>query len=484
MSRKYNGLAGWCIVSLLSIASFAANNQDLRLAEAGEKGDMQTMRSLLKQHAVVNSSQADGTTALAWAVYWDDLDMAGHLVAAGADVNASNDYGVTPLSLACTNRNAAMVERLLKAGAIANSAQTTGVTALMTCARTGNVDAVKSLLAREARVNASETQLGQTALMWAIAEKHPEAARALIERGADVRARSKNGFTPLMFAAQQGDTDSVRTLLAAGADVNDTTPNGMTALLVASASGHEAVAVYLLDHGADSNATDADGMTPLHYSVLKGIALLADLKFNPVLAHLFRPNMPELAKALLAHGANPNPRVTKNPAGATPFLLAAATSDVSIMRILAAGGASPLAATKTNITALMAAAGMGRREDRTEEEERSSLEAVKVVVELGGDVNATNQFGQTALHAAAYMGADDIIQFLASKGAKVDAKDKYGQTPLSIAENVITPELVNFDFRPFVIHQSTADLLLKLGATPVSASSAKSSGSPSVTPAQ
>ena len=460
----------WCMVFLHSSMSLAAGTAEPLVADAAKKGDIDAVQSLLKQHTDVNVPQADGTTAIDWAVYRDDLEMTNLLIRAGANVNAVSDYGVTPLSLACTNRNPAMIDSLLKAGANPNAAQSTGVTALMTCARTGNIDAVKLILAREPHVNAKETQLGQTALLWAVAEKHPDVVRALIEHGADIQIRTKNGFTPLLFAAQQGDIESARILLEAGANVNEAMPDGMTPLLVASGRGHESLSIFLLEKGANPNAATNEGMTALHYAVVRGLTLIQDVRFDPVISYLFRPNMPELVKELLKRGANPNVRLTKKVVGATPYLAAAASYDVTLMRALVASGADPRAATKAKLTALMAAAGMGRREDRTEEEERDALQAVKVAFELGSDLNATNDIGQTAVHAAAYTGSDAIIEFLAEKGGNLDAKDKYGQTALSIAEVVITPELVDFGVRPFIVHKSTADLLLKLGATPLAAS--------------
>jgi ankyrin repeat protein len=149
-------------------------------------------------------------------------------------------------------------------------------------------------------------------------------------------------------------------------------------------------------------------------------------------------------------------------------LLAAATYDVELMRLLLEAGADPMLSAKTNLTALMVAAGLGRREDRTAEEEKASFEGVKLTVELGADVNAANDNGQTALHAAAYTGSDAIVDFLVARGADVNVKDKQGQTPLSIAENIVPPTLLNYGLRPFIVHQSTGELLRKLGAVPLS----------------
>ncbi|MGH9784243.1 MAG: ankyrin repeat domain-containing protein, partial [Terriglobia bacterium] len=452
---------------------------DLELLEAVRKGDKEAVRSLVGQRADVNAAQADGTTALAWAVHRDDLDMADLLIRAGANVNAENGLGVTPLSLACTNGSAAMVQKLATAGANPNLALRTGETPLLTCARTGNVEAVKSLLARGADVNAKEGRRGQTALMWAVAQKHAEVVRALIQGGADIRARSEGGFTPLLFAARVGDKDSAGALLEAGADVNEATPENGSAVVVASSSGHEALAIFLLEKGADPNATDANGVTPLHFAALRGLPTIGGLRYNTVVSYLFRPNMLELAKTLLARGANPNARMAKmnpefssdlawiDPLGATPFLLATASNDLSLMRLLADNGADPSLTTKDSTTPLMVATGIGRTAERSEADEKAALETVKLAVELGADVNGADASGQTSLHAASYIGSDAIARFLVEKGAKVDATDSYGMTPLGIAEGITQGNLPRAKRirRP---HKSTADILRQVAGNTAS----------------
>ena len=481
MDLRFKILGRCSLLLLLLTPSLAFASNDLRLVLAVEQRDKAAVYTLLAEHADVNAVQGDGTTALHWAAHWDDLETAESLIRVGANVNAATDYGVTALSLACLNRNSAMVATLLRAKANPNAAQWTGETPLMTCARTGSVEAVKLLLDNGADTSAKETQRGQTALMWALAGNHPQVAQALIARGADIHARSTAGFTPLMFAAQQGDLASARALLAAGASVNEASPEYGSVLVVASASGQEEIAIALLDMGADPNAADGNGVTSLHWAVQNGLTSMLGVRYDP--DYRLQPrNMPQLARALLAHGANPNARIKKrfsrgpdgsqfSMASATPFFLAAASADAELMRILKAGGADPLLANSEKVTPLMAAAGAvctgscwSRGENRgNAEEERIALVAVRMAVELGSNVNAINEVGQTAMHLAAFTGADTIVQFLAERGAKVDVPDINGETAWSMAAGV-SPVL---RYRgQYGSHQSTADLLLKLGARP------------------
>ena len=527
---KPTRISGAWIAILLAFAtlSFAA---DAPLVEAAKNRDRAAVRALLAQSvqkADVNARQGDGTTALAWAAHWNDDETAGLLIRAGADVNLANDYGVTPLSLACTQGNAALVRMLLDAGANPNAARTTGETPLMTCARTGSADAVKLLLDRGADPNAKESRRGQTALMWAVAQKHPEAAAVLMTSGADPNAvshmpdgftpaqyltygvyrrdptrvdtfgpdgvhpdpaSSRGGFSALMFAARAGDLDSARLLVEAGAEVNHASPEYGSALVVAAASGQEDFARLLLQRGADPNVTDRWGFTALHYVLRDGLTAIGMSRERiPTDSYWLRPGIPGLVKTLLDHGADPNARVGDGlPAfdyppfqrttgnmmpqirqpGATPFFLAAASLDAGLMRLLLEHGADPTLSTAEGTTPLMAASGMGRLEDLTEAEQQKALEAARLALEKGNDVNAANQDGRTALAAAAYVGANGVMQLLAEHGADLDQKDRYGQTALSIARG-IAPKFEGGDkrFHDPSPHPEAAELLLQLGATP------------------
>ena len=461
MRGKATSAVGWLVVTLMSIAALADAATDAGLAEAVRHRDAKAVAALLEQGVDVNAPLEYGTTALHWAVHLDDGTTVGLLLAAGARVNAVDRQGVTPLWLACTNRNVQIVEQLLKAGANPQVALSGGGTVLMRAAQTGHAEVVSLLLAHGADVNATEHERGQTALMWAAAEGRAEAARVLIQHGADVHARSTTGYSPLLLAARSADTAEV--LLDAGAEVNAAAADGTTALVVSIIRGNTALANLLLERGADPNA--GPGFAPLHWVVgawgagetlnnnrrdensdwlmfegLKGAAKL------------------EMAQALLAHGANPNARAQRRPgyqgsrlgvvgrayganvyAGATPLVIAAQDADLDIMRLLAAHGADASLATERKVTPLMAAAGVGAGISSTPVPQSRAVEAIKLCLELGNDVNAANVDGNAALHGAAYRGTQGtelVIQVLVDNGANINARNQWGWTPLTIVEGL------------------------------------------------
>ena len=462
MRVKSIGICGVALLlSSIGVRGASPGNpgsNDALVADAAEKMDHATIRTLLQRRADVNAPQIDGMTALHWAAYQDDFETAGLLVRAGANVKAANRYGVTPLSLACTNGNAALVELLLKAGADPNAALPGGETPLMTAARAGSVESVKALLSRGASVDSKDDRHGQTALMWAAAEGHAKVVEMLIEVGADFHARLSSGFTPLLFAVREGRSDVVRVLLKAGVDVNETVPidggrrrgyggrvppAGASPLLVAVTNAHFELAAQLLEAGANPNA-DLPGYTVLHAITAVRKPGVGDN--DPAPEGSGAMSSIELVKKLAARGANLNARMTKranlsntrlNEVGATPFMLSALTADAELMRTLAALGADPLIPNADNSTPLMAAAGLATRspgEDAGTESE--VLEAVQAALDLGADINAVDNNGETAMHAAAYKNLPKVVKFLASKGAKIDLwnrPDKFGWTPLAIA---------------------------------------------------
>jgi ankyrin repeat protein len=436
----------------------------VRLVDAVKAADKTAVRSLLAQRVDVNAPQADGTTALHWAAHGDAAEIVELLIRAGANVKAANRYGVTPLWLACMNGNAATIEMLLKAGAEANTLLPEGETVLMTAARTGKLDAVKVLLGYGANVNAKEAWRGQTALMWAAAEGHPDVIQVLVEQGAEIHARSNGGFTALLFAAREGQIGAVEALLKVGANLNDSLPGkaperadatagstrseiGPDAFLLAAANAHYELAAWLLDRGADPNAAP-QGWTALHQVSWVRKAGIAGTN-DPAPEGSGNMDSLEFVRKLVAKGAALNARVTKRPSmgvttlnsiGATPFLLAARTADAEFMRLLAELGADPLLPNEDDTTPLMVAAGIGTQspgEDPGTEPE--VLEAVKVALELGNDLNAVDKNGETVMHGAAYKHVPSVVQFLADKGARIEVwnqQNKKGWTPLKITEGV------------------------------------------------
>jgi ankyrin repeat protein len=482
-------LSGVGLSVTLLVAVAAAAQDDLRLVEAARNQDKQTVRRLLTQGVAVDARAHDGATALLWAAHWNDVETSELLLRAGANANATNDFRVTPLSLACTNGSAALVERLLTAGANPNTPIATGETPLMTCAGSGSAEAVRALIARGAEVNVTEPRQNQTALMWAAAEGHGHVVRTLIEHKADLQARTKKGFTALHFAAREGRLDIARLLLAAGMDVNSRSrPDGSekgrgpsydasisagsTPLLVATVRAQVPVALLLLEHGADPNVADA-GLTALHWAAGTWESGEANPVFGFTDAMSGLPDRSaklQLVKALLTHGANPNARMTQRPpgfaggytdaAGATPFLLAAATADIEMMRLLLAAGADPAATTKSSATALMAATGMNRTLGESAVTEDQALEVVKFLLPLGADAKALATNGENALFGAAYRGWNRIVQLLVDRGADVNAVSKAGITPW-LAASGLGDRLGGVLF-----NTETAALLVKLGADP------------------
>lgn len=453
---------GGLTIAVATSAMSAGAASDLRLIDALKRQDPSAVATLLQQRVDVNEQAPDGSVALHWAVHWDDHATVERLLLAGANPNAANELGVTPLALACENGNGPMVATLLNAGANPSASFPTRPPALLLCARTGSTEAVKALLARGAEVNAREPRQGQTALMWAVSQRHPAIVRVLLAAGADVGARSRmsrlmvnradpndiysgsigevnvGGSTALLFAARNGDVDSARFLLDAGANADDLLPDGASALVVGAHSDQAAVVSLLLARGANPNAIGA-GYTALHAAVLRGNLSTV----NDLLSH------GALVNSRVQHGTTTT-RATREYylpetlTGATPFLLAARFVEVEIMRALAANGADVGQALPDGTTPLMAAAGLpaplsplvdrrGRPVLRPVADEAAALQAVTMLVEAGVDVNATTRRGDTALHGAAARNYPTVARLLVARGAKLDVKDGKGQSPLAVA---------------------------------------------------
>jgi uncharacterized protein len=481
------------LAALLSVAAFAATNGGTALVDAVKNQDAEAVRSLLKQHVDVNAPEADGTTALHWAAHYGDLETVDALLSAGANVTALNRYGATPLSEAVRVGGAPLIEKLIKAGADPNTLVTAQAeTVLMKASRDGNIEAVKVLLEHGAEVNAKENFRGQTAVMWAAAEGHADIVSLLATKGADLNLRSydrdtsmpkmeagtpsapiaRGGLTALLFAARQGEMETAKALLDAKADINAVDSDGNNALVLAILNTHYDLTKMLIERGADPNITAKNGRTAL-YSAVE----MHDMDWSPRPAHKETDTATsmDIIHALLDHKANVNAQliapapIQKHAqdmgdktmaAGTTPFTRAARSADVELMHLLLDKGADPKLVGKDNQTALMVAAGVNYN-DHIKGTEEEALEAVKLCVSLGLDVNAATDKGETALHGAAKRGADSITKYLVEKGANVNAHNKHGFTPLDYA---LGKGGYNGALGP--VHDASAAILRQAGGEP------------------
>jgi ankyrin repeat protein len=556
-------IGGLCMAVLLSAAS------DTRLSDAAMQGNQDAVRSLLKQKFDVNAPQGDGTSALHWAAYRDDLEMVKLLLAAGANPQATTREGaITPLLMACQNGNVTIIEALLKAGADVNAVKSNGTTPLMMAAASGSASAVETLLAHGANVNAKELAHGQTALMFAAAlnraavikilmangadasvatnvrklervrfdqdgnvveEKAPQKGAEKAEAGAaksdeaaaqqdnaeqakareaaeaaqrsdlDVLAHAlafksveyrlskpqaragdvanrpprkvgpdfMGGMTALTYAAREGHMDALRALVEAGADINQVNGDKLSPMVTAIMNGHLDLAKYLLDHGADPNLAGVSGVTALYATI--DVQWVPKTWFPQPSVEQEKVTYLDLMKALLDHGANVNSAIGEklwfrsftndytwvDTAGSTAFWRAAQSSDLPAMKLLVERGADAKLANKAKETPLMAAAGIGWAWNWSVRAPYPAVDAVKYCVELGNDVNAADERGYTALHGAAFLGDNAMVNYLTSKGAKTNVKSKQGD---SVAD------MANGPTRFGQPHLATVALLEKLGS--------------------
>jgi ankyrin repeat protein len=446
------------LVAVALVCGAEARASDV--ADAVMRRDTAALRALIGKKADVNARQVDGSTALHWAAYHDDLEAADLLIAAGANARAATREQVTPLAMACLYGSVPIVERLLKAGADPRERGPNGETMLMFAARNGRVELIGRLVAAGVDVNAREDVRGTTALMWAVTERHPEAVKALLAAGADPAVKSgpaglpQNYFAPRLNVksveeaqarrrraatagrsyAEQLELERRQELAPTGPqaripadDSDDNVPiqaglvgtggGGLTALVFAAREGDIASARALLDGGADVNQTTEYGWTPL---------LTAINNRNYALATL-----------LVERGADVN---RANKGGWTPLYLATDNRNIEggdypvpkpdrdhleMVQLLLESGANPNARVSQNTLTRTIFTMQWFFEDGAtafiRAAQSSDTELMKLLLKYGADPEAATANGDTALTAAAGIGWVEGVTFERSRDANLEA---------------------------------------------------------------
>lgn len=474
---------------LFSMILLSAPANAVELADAARERDLVSVRMLLEQGADPDARGQFDTSAIHWLVRYDELETVRALLERGGDPNLVSGYGVTPLSMAATNGNTGMVRLLLEAGADANTREQSGESLLMTAAGAGVLGSVTALVEHGAIVDERESNFGQTAMMIAARAGYADIVGYLLEQGADpdaatmvvggenwVPPNSQRGYgfgigiirggtpadrgrrdpipgkmTALLYAARHNHIDVARVLLDGGADINLAEANAIYPLLMAISNKNMAIAQFLVERGSQINVSDWYGRSPLWEAVnVRNLYLDSETFEN----YVDRDAALELIKVLLEEGADVDARTAETPpfrdsylgvgslewvdfTGQTPFLSAALSGDVTVLKLLLEYGADPYIETYAGTSPLMAAAGINWVVSQTyTESPEHLLETVKLCFELGMDVNQANSMGLTALHGAANRGSNDIIQYLVEQGAKLDVLDNEGRSPLQWARGV------------------------------------------------
>jgi ankyrin repeat protein len=427
------GCAALLWVLIIGITSGAGSE----VADAAQKGDQAAVQKLIQQKADVNAAQVDGATALHWAVYRDEPQLADVLIRAGADVKAANSEGVTPLSMAALYGNAAMIDKLIKAGSDAKQRGPNGETMVMLAARNGNPQAVTVLLEAGADVNAREPIRGTTALMWAIEQKHPEAVKVLLAAGADATAKSAGAGLPRNYMAPRLNQRAVllaqdrrRRAAAAGITYEEQ-------LTLDQKAGAEIGGQRGLGQALDSNGNPIVA-TPAR----QGGAAAAPAQPPQQQAAPAAPAAEPAAAAGRGRG-----RAGGQAAGAQAQPDADDDNEVVVAGLVGSGGGG--------LTPLVFAAREG------------DLESAKLLIDAGAPINETTEYGWTPLLTAVNNRNYLLASYLLDKGADPNIANKGLWTPLYIATDNRNIEGGDYPVpKGDMDHLEIIEKLLQKGANP------------------
>jgi ankyrin repeat protein len=438
---RYRFGAVWLAAICLTVSLGAAANAPV--ADAARRGDLEAVKSLLKDGADVNAPLGDGMTALHWAAEHGNVQLTNALVYAGANLEAVTRIGqYTPLHVAARTGNAAVAKVLLAAHANANARTSpSGATALHLAATSGNVDVINTLLDAKAEVNAKEPEWNQTPLIFAAAAGRTEAVKVLLKRGADANAQSK-----YIDLAKEGQLDRAARQLQQKI-LDATVPKGQKPTASQLQASIQA-ARELLRSGKvpppDPNARGGEernfnpeeinpaqnskgGMTALHHAVRQGYV--------------------DTASALVEGGADINKGMAGD--GSTPLLVAAINGQFDSAMLLVEKGADPNIVMKgTGVTPLWAVINTQwqprtrfPQPQNTEQQKYTYLELMEALLKAGADVNGritahpwimvytgcgnrncglADTSGSTAFWRAAYSVDVDAMKLLVKYGADVN----------------------------------------------------------------
>jgi uncharacterized protein len=419
------------------------------LMAAARTGNVGAVKVLVEHGADVNAKEtARGTTPIMWAADEGHSEVVQFLIQHGADLNARSNAAPRGRGPALGKSNDPRKQVAAQGAALA-AGQALDLGALRDVA---NGTAAQPGAQANAGPNAGQRGAapaqaaaaggrggrgaGAGAGAGAAGDDQDDAFQAAFGQRNRQAPNDGGGLTPLIYAARADDLQSVKALLAAGVDINQTTNYGWSALLVATQNRFYKLGSYMLDHGANVNLANKGGWTPLYLATDNRNIESGDYPVRkPDMDHL------DFIKLLVDKGADVNARVKDSTEtrtvftnqwldenGATAFLRASQSGDLPLMKLLLAHGADPKINTALGVTPLHVAAGIGWVEGITYEwSQEQTLEAVKLLIDLGADVNAQADTGRVALHGAAHKGRPDVVQVLFDHGAKLDVRD-YGNT--------------------------------------------------------